>query len=1112
MGSSTPQNDDAAVLRSAPIIMRYLLTIGVPVGAGWIFAQSVTKNVWGALIITALCGLGGFALNFVGKVWQKLEGPLVDLASGWLTARGQVHFSGYRRHFCQHLIYEHQVFDVKGLTTRAAYDLELEHVFVELSVDPTPAHQTSANPLRVPPHLRDGDHTIWDFLSSRVLQNQHYVIIGAPGSGKTTLLKHMALLVAQGKYRSSHHAKSVAKKRHSKHPRLSRPAHRGPMANASHRLRHRPPTNLPLLLLLREHAEKIKEQPEYTLINAVQDHVQKKWQESVPEQWLTWHVKRGRCLVLLDGLDEIADVQTRQQVVAWVQRQMLAYGENRFVLTSRPYGYRDNPLDGVAVLEVRSFTARQIERFVQRWYLENELKSWGKDDEGMRLRAREGAAELLQRLHRVPALWAMAVNPLLLTMIATVHRYRGCLPGKRVALYAEICEVFLGKRQEARGITQELSPAQKQQVLQPLAYAMMMQGKREAAQDWAEAIIEPALRLINEEMQPSAFLRMIHETSGILLERDPGIYGFAHLTFQEYLTAIHIQKTASEAILLDHIEETWWHETIRLYCAQADATRIIEACLQKGVHSIDALTLALECYEEKLQAQPSITRQIDALLEQGVEDADPQRRRVIAEALLLRRMRQMAHIHDETYIDTKLVTCAEYQLFLDEMRGRDKYYQPDHWEAYTFPHGQGHQAVLGVRSADARMFCKWLTSRDKEEWDYRLPTQTERERLEEEIKANLPQEIDYFLEYKSARSAKKRELRIIKNILYTIQVPDVFAREIDLTHALITLDDFYPHMPFSRGRAVASTQDYVFVRNRNFTHNRDLALALVENLNQVIANNSDLALVHDQSLTRDADLAHDLDLVQDLSLINNPDHFLRTLADSCDLIYRLEAELRIDNLQSLIVPLVHSLLQALHYAHTLIFVCTLEYARRFIHIVDAQQTFDRALLLDQALARIFVHANDIEHTLTTNLDEARKLVHTIATDLPRARDLADGLALNEIYQDIATNLMFRIARYNVYLHLRENDALAKETGEKTWRELVLDRVKKLRKRRYRRNNPQRAAAMARDRYLRLYNTLAVLELRRQGKLPVWEGILLVRERKQARTDYAEADSYPGDVQ
>ncbi|MEU7661934.1 hypothetical protein AB0B60_26120, partial [Streptomyces lincolnensis] len=31
-------------------------------------------------------------------------------------------------------------------------------------------------------------------------------------------------------------------------------------------------------------------------------------------------------------------------------------------------------------------------------------------------------------------------NPLLLTMIANVHRYRGQLPGSRAELYAEMCD------------------------------------------------------------------------------------------------------------------------------------------------------------------------------------------------------------------------------------------------------------------------------------------------------------------------------------------------------------------------------------------------------------------------------------------------------------------------------------------------------------------------------------------------------------------------------------------------------------------------------------------------------------------------------------------------
>ena len=118
----------------------------------------------------------------------------------------------------------------------------------------------------------------------------------------------------------------------------------------------------------------------------------------------------------------------------------------------RALGYRDNPLSGVNVLDVRPFNSEQVTSFVQRWYVANEIKAQQRDDPGVRKDARTGARDLLDRLHGAPALSDLAVNPLLLTMIATVHRYRSSLPGRRVELYAEICEVSLGKRQQSRGI------------------------------------------------------------------------------------------------------------------------------------------------------------------------------------------------------------------------------------------------------------------------------------------------------------------------------------------------------------------------------------------------------------------------------------------------------------------------------------------------------------------------------------------------------------------------------------------------------------------------------------------------------------------------------------
>ena len=85
----------------------------------------------------------------------------------------------------------------------------------------------------------------------------------------------------------------------------------------------------------------------------------------------------------------------------------------------------------------------------------------------------------------------------------------------------------------------------------------------------------------------------------------------------------------------------------------------------------------------------------------------------------------MQRIDENTYIDDTLVTCAEYQLFIDEMREQGKYYQPDHWTSYQFPEGQAREPILGMRYSDATTFCEWLTQHEGEDWCYRLPVETE---------------------------------------------------------------------------------------------------------------------------------------------------------------------------------------------------------------------------------------------------------------------------------------------------------------------------------------------------------------------------------------------------
>jgi predicted NACHT family NTPase len=205
-----------------------------------------------------------------------------------------------------------------------------------------------------------------------------------------------------------------------------------------------------------------------------------------------------------------------------------------------------------------------------------------------------------------------------------------------VELYAEICEVFLGKRKEAVGLVSDLAPKQKQRVLQPLAYHMMCHNQREITGTEALGVISMPLLSVKPDASAEDFLKMIENTSGLLLERESGSYGFAHKTFQEYLASVHVLEEQALEPLISHVEHDWWHETIRLYCAQIDASPIIAACLDN--RSAIALTLAIECIGEAREVNPAVRQRYQEVIEYGVEDPDPQRRRVIAEALLASRL------------------------------------------------------------------------------------------------------------------------------------------------------------------------------------------------------------------------------------------------------------------------------------------------------------------------------------------------------------------------------------------------------------------------------------------------------------------------------------------
>jgi hypothetical protein len=571
----------------------------------------------------------------------------------------------YRRWVLDSLRY----IDVQDLATGGDHIPELGDVYVDVAL-------VSRAPQQGPDDGRTVEdssarHTIDELLDrrSRVV----LALIGQPGSGKSTLLAHAAR-------RSG--ATTVWSHLGGGHPGRRR---------------------VPVVLALRERAESIVANPAISLPDVIRAAVGSAPGKE-PVGWWERQLERGRCLVLLDGLDEVARADDRLAVAEWIGRQVASHPDNHFVVTSRSYDLLGPLAVQADVLVARPFTAKQIQLFLDRWYLAAERHATGASGRtagrAVQLRARESADRLNSLLQANSALHDLAVNPLLLTMIATAHRYRGALPGSRADLYGEICQVLLSRRAQAKDLPELLSWPAKQTLLASLAYQMM----RDHASDLPGArvleILGPQLERYSSSVSGEAFLDNVAR-NGLLAETPEGRYAFTHLTFQEYLAARHVSANSDLVkSLVDSVSDPWWHETILLYAATADASPIVRACLDSG--TIAALTLAFDCAEASTEIDPDLRRRLDAERQRAYQpDCSPEHRRLIAGVQVARLVRQTLTTDAGTRICARPVPADLYWLFLADTAAPrpDRPLAPD-----------AEQPATGIWGTEAQSFVTWANA------------------------------------------------------------------------------------------------------------------------------------------------------------------------------------------------------------------------------------------------------------------------------------------------------------------------------------------------------------------------------------------------------------------
>ncbi|WP_396449135.1 caspase family protein [Actinomadura sp.] len=555
--------------------------------------------------------LAGLAAEVVAEVDAELRARGMDDEAVLEAARAD---------YLRWVVATHDHLQITGLhRAGGTVEIPLERMYVALRVDPTSpteraaAHEMLVRDLEQRVRLADltpeEEERLWwkahtelpvaDHIATGARLNTPLlnigevcrtrtpvVVLGDPGSGKTTMARWLAIMHARAMLDGADEVTvpvgkiDAARADSDAGFRLGRPL-------------------LPVLARVAEFAERIDAGGEGapSVLDFLAEHSwfgsRPVWSRDVAghrtgdpvpapirRELLRRAVAEGRALIVLDGLDEIADPAARVRVSEAVTEFVRAASRegSRLFITSRIAGYHLRPLPAsLTHVTIERLTDESMRVFFHAWMREVDRQIRGADAHtGDATGAETGAAEaarradhLLELLHRPDGRYVheLATNPLLASTIATIYEAEdGSLPRQRVEVYQKAVDRLVAvwyERMSAADVarlTEHMFA-----VLRSVAYHV---HTRKPTGVIAEPEFRDLFRTELARLRPDSveemletLLRAMRDEVGLLASSAPGAYRFSHQTFQEFLAAQYLRDQPA-ARVLGHLGDPRWREPI----------------------------------------------------------------------------------------------------------------------------------------------------------------------------------------------------------------------------------------------------------------------------------------------------------------------------------------------------------------------------------------------------------------------------------------------------------------------------------------------------------------------------------------------------------------------
>jgi GTPase SAR1 family protein len=367
---------------------------------------------------------------------------------------------------------------------------------------------------------------------------QKLLVWGSPGAGKTTFLKHLA------------------------------------MHSAS--LENQP---IPVFISLKAFAN-ADEKP--NLIDFIQGEFIQFISE--PSQIVRSLLDLGRFIILLDGLDEVAETES-DRIYCSINTLVEQYPKNIFVLTCRS-GASDYTFEHFTEVEIADFNETQVLLFVQKWFASCQEPELGE--------------KFLAEIERNNSIKELTTSPLLLTMLCLVFADNYDFPRNRYLLTEDAVNILLRKWDATRRIDRNsehkfnLPYQRKVNLLSQIAYEAFNQEPQKylwhqselekIIENYLENILEIAPETLVDDSQE--ILQAIEANHGLLVKQAQELYSFSHLTFQEYFVAHYIVESRNtetlNEVIKQHLTNRHWREVFLMISGRlANTDKFLQMMFRK---------------------------------------------------------------------------------------------------------------------------------------------------------------------------------------------------------------------------------------------------------------------------------------------------------------------------------------------------------------------------------------------------------------------------------------------------------------------------------------------------------------------------------------------------